>query len=150
MEPGDLRFRSLTSSAFPGDNPLDRRYLLRVQKLLALALLILGGILLFGAKAGWAKDKRPTSRTVSGVVMDEGENLYPGRHGGTEGSSNQEGAGYLLAERRASISSQTSALTTTTRYRPRFNGLSSEVRQVSSIDTRWTLVLNLTLLKPTK
>ena len=31
-----------------------------------------------------------------------------------------------------------------------FNGLSSELRQVSSIDTRWTLVLNLTLLKPSK
>lgn len=31
-----------------------------------------------------------------------------------------------------------------------FNGLSSEVRQVSSIDTRWHMVLNLTLLKQIK
>lgn len=149
MEPGDLRFRSLTRSVFPGDNPLDRRYLLRVQKLLALALLILGGILLFGAKAGWAKDKRPTSRTVSGVVMDEGETFIQGAMVELKDLQtkkvldiySQKDGKYQFTDLRFDHDYTVQAS---------FNGLSSELRQVSSIDTRWTLVLNLTLLKPTK
>ncbi len=40
--------------------------------------MLLGGVLLLGAAAGLAKDKMPTSRTVSGVVMDEAENSIKG------------------------------------------------------------------------
>ena len=37
-----------------------------------------GRVLLLGAGTGLAKDKTPTTRTVSGVVMDEAENPIQG------------------------------------------------------------------------
>jgi len=144
-----MSFRNLTSSILPGGNPFRRRSLRRAQKLAALTLMLLGGILLSGALAGWGKDKRPTSRTVSGVVMDETENFIQGaiveltdlQTKKVLDIYSQKGGQYQFTDLRFDHDYTVQAT---------YNGLSSDVRQVSSIDTRWTLVLNLTLLKPTK
>ena len=144
-----MRSGNLTSGASHDSNAVKGESHRRAPKLTAFILLLLGGILLSGALAGWGKDKRPTSRTVSGVVMDETENFIQGaiveltdlQTKKVLDIYSQKGGQYQFTDLRFDHDYTVQATC---------NGLSSDVRQVSSIDTRWTLVLNLTLLKPTK
>jgi hypothetical protein len=111
--------------------------------------LLLVVLLLFSPAAMPAKDKTPTTRTVSGMVMDEAENPIKGATVELKDLQtqkvldiySQEDGQYQYSELRFDHDYTVQAA---------HNGLSSEVRQVSSIDTRWHMVLNLTLLKSSK
>ncbi|HMD85458.1 MAG TPA: carboxypeptidase-like regulatory domain-containing protein [Terriglobia bacterium] len=117
--------------------------------LTALTLLLLGGILLWGASAGWAKDKVPTSRIVSGVVIDPAENPIQGamieltdlQTKKVLDIYSQGGGQYQFTNLRFDHDYTVKAT---------YKNSSSEVRQVSSIDTRWHMVLNLTIPNPNK
>src|SRR5208337_2358049 len=98
---------------------------------------------------GLAKDQTPKTRTVSGVVFDEAENLIQGaaieltdlQTKKVLDIYSQEGGQYLFTDLRFDHDYTVQAT---------YKGLSSEVRQISSIDPRWHMVLNLTVLKPNK
>jgi hypothetical protein len=111
--------------------------------------MLLGGILFLGVVTGLAKEKKPQSKMVSGVVFDEAENVIQGAtveltdlqsHKVLDIYS-QEGGHYQFTD--LSFSHDYTVKAT-------YHGLSSEVRHVSSMDLRSRPVLNLTLLKPNK
>jgi len=141
--------RNLMSKALPKGNPGRAESRRPSPKLTALTLMILGGILLLAASTGWAKDKVPTSRTVSGMVMDAAENPI-------------QGAAIELTDLQTKkvldIYSQQEGQYQFTGLRfdhdytikATYKGEASELRQVSSIDTRWHMVLNLTIPNPNK
>ena len=118
-------------------------------KLAAWALMLAGGLLLLSATIGAAKDKRPTTRIVSGTVYDDTENIIFGatvelkdtQTGKTLGIYSQEAGEYQYTGLRFDHD-----YTITARYK----GVSSEVRKISMFDTRWHLVMNLTVPKPAK
>ncbi len=105
--------------------------------------------MLLGASAGWAKDKVPTSRTVSGMVMDAAENPIQGatieltdlQTKKVLDIYSQQGGQYQFTGLRFDHDYTVKAT---------YQGESSELRQVSSIDTRWHMVLNLTIPNPNK
>jgi hypothetical protein len=144
-----MNFRNLTGSASPNNNPAKQLSGCRARRLTAFTLLFLGGILLLGTVAGLAKEKKPLTRTVSGTVFDEKENTIQGatveltdrQSGKVLDIYSQEGGHYQFAELSFSHDYTIKAM---------FKGMSSEVRQVSSIDIRTRPVMNLTLVKPGK
>ena len=144
-----MSMRAIRRSTVSGDSPAGWRPLRGMPKLAALFVILLGVAMLCGTAAGLAKDKTPTSRTLSGVVMDEAENLIKGAAIELTDLQtkkvleiySQEAGQYQYSDLRFDHDYTVQAT---------YNGLSSEVRQVSSIDPRWHMVLNLTLLKPTK
>jgi hypothetical protein len=144
-----MSFRNLTSSASPGSNPVRRESHRRAPKLTALTLMLLGGVWLLGAVTGLAKDKTPKTKTVSGVVMDEAENFIEGATVELKDLQtrkvldiySQEGGRYQFTDLRFDHDYTVNAM---------YKGSSSELRQVSSIDTRARPVLNLTIPKATK
>jgi hypothetical protein len=117
--------------------------------LTALTLLLLSGIFLWGAMAGLAKEKKPQTRTVRGVTTDEAGNLIQGaaieltdlQTKQVLDIYSQEGGQYQFTNLRFDHDYTVQAT---------YKGLSSEVRQISSLDTRTPLGLNLTLRKPNK
>jgi hypothetical protein len=140
---GDMSCRNLLSNALPKGNPRRGESRRPTPNVTALTLIFLGGILLLGA-AGWAKDKVPTSRTVSGVVMDPAENPVQGaaieltdlQTKKVLDSYSQQGGQYQFTGLRFDHDYTLKAT---------YKGESSELRHVSSIDTRWHMVLNLTI-----
>lgn len=142
-----MRFRSLTSSAPPDGNPVKRESQRPAPELIALTLLLLGGVLLLGAVTGLAKEKKPQSKTVSGVVMDEADNFIQGATVELTDVQtrkvldiySQEGGQYQFTNLRLDHDYTVRAM---------YKNSSSQVRQVSSLDTRTHPVLNLTLYKP--
>jgi hypothetical protein len=146
---GNMGLRNLTGSASHGDKPVRPQSRLRERKLTSLTLILLGVGLLLGAVTGLAKDKRPQSKTVTGVVMDENENLLSGamvemkdlQTGKVLDSYSQEGGQYQFSDLRFDHDYTIQAT---------YKDDSSEVRQVSSVDTRTRPVLNLTILKTNK
>jgi fructose 1,6-bisphosphatase len=106
--------------------------------------LLLAGVLVFGFATGLAKEKKSTSRTVSGLVLDETENGIEGatieltdvQTGKVVAIYSQEGGQYHLSDLLPSHDYKIKAT---------FKGASSEIRQVSSMDTRPHPVINLTL-----
>jgi hypothetical protein len=149
MGPGDMRFRNLTSSALPGGDPLRRESLRRAPKLIAFTLMLLGAVLLLWAATGLAKEKKPQTRTVIGVVTDDAENPIEGaaveladrQTGKVLDIYSQDGGHYQYTDLRFDHDYTVKAT---------YQGASSEVRQASSLDTRTPLVLNLTIPKPNK
>jgi hypothetical protein len=113
-------------------------------KLVALTALVLTGVLVFGLATGLAKEKKPTSRTVSGLVLDEAENGIKGatieltdvQTGKVVAIYSQEGGQYRFSDLLFSHDYKIKAT---------FKGVTSEIRQASSIDTRPHLVINFTL-----
>ena len=105
--------------------------------------------MLLGAVGRTGEGQEPTSRTVSGVVIDEAENPIQGamieltdlQTKKVLDIYSQEGGQYQFTDLRFDHDYTVKAT---------YKGSSSEVRQVSSIDTRWHLVLNLTIPKPNK
>ena len=144
-----MSFRSLTSSASPDGKPVRRESPPPAPGLTALTLLLLAGILLLGAVTGLAKEKKPQSKTVSGVVMDEADNFIQGATVELTDLQtkkvldiySQEGGQYQFTDLRLDHDYTVQA---------RYKNSSSQVRQVSSFDTRTRPVLNLTLFKPNK
>ncbi|MGO8790894.1 MAG: carboxypeptidase-like regulatory domain-containing protein [Terriglobia bacterium] len=144
-----MSIRSIKGSVLSGGSLARWRSLGGMPKVVAFALAFIGVALLCGTVAGLAKDKTPTTRTVSGVVMDEGENLIKGAAIELTDLQtkkvleiySQEAGQYQYSDLRFDHDYTVQAT---------YNGLSSEVRQVSSIDPRWHMVLNLTVVKPNK
>jgi multidrug efflux pump subunit AcrA (membrane-fusion protein) len=144
-----MSFRNLKSSALPGGNPVRHESLRPAPKLTALTLILLGGVLILGAAIGLAKEKKPPTRTVLGVVIDDAENAIQGasveltdrQTGKVLEIYSQDGGHYQYADLRFDHDYTVKAT---------YQGLSSEVRQASSLDTRTPLVLNLTIPKPNK
>ena len=113
----------------------------KVSLVTALMLLL---VWLSGGFAGWAKEKKPLSKTVSGFVLDEADKPI-------------EGATVELADAQTSkvidiYSQQDGSFKFTDlsfshdyKIKATFKGSSSEVRQVSSMDMRARLVVNLTI-----
>lgn len=144
-----MRLRSLTTSASPDGNPVRGKWQRRAPKLAALTLILLGGAFLLAPSAAFAKDKVPTSRTVRGVVIDEADNFIPGAmieltdlqtKKVLDIYSQQDGR-YQFTDLRFDHDYTIKAT---------FKGTSSESRQISSIDTRWVMDVNLTIPKSNK
>lgn len=97
--------------------------------------------------SGLAKEKKPVTRTVSGVVLDEAENGIEGatveladvQTGKRVAVYSQEGGQYHFSDLLPSHDYKIKAT---------FKGSSSEGRQISSIDTRMRVVINLTIPGP--
>ena len=149
MGRGDMRFGNLRSCASSDSRPARRRSHQGERKLAAFALMLLGGVLLWGAVTGLAKDRQPTTRTISGTVYDQAENIIPGatvelkdlQTGKVLDIYSQEDGQYLYTDLRFDHDYTVQAM---------FKGLASEVRHISILETRWTLVLNLTVPLPKK
>lgn len=144
-----MSIHTAKSSSLPGESPCSRESSGGNLKRTALALTILGVLSLLWAAPELAKDKTPTTRTLSGVVMDEKENFIKGAAIELTDLQtkkvleiySQEGGQYQYTNLRFDHDYTVQAT---------YNGMSSDVRQVSSIDMRWHMVLNLTLNKPHK
>jgi len=119
------------------------------SKLAALALVLLGGILLLGAVTGLAKEKKPQTRTVRGMVSDGADNAIQGamieltdlQTKKVVDIYSQAGGQYQLTDLR--FDHDYTIIAT-------YKGVSSELRQVSSIDMRTPLVINLAIPNPNK
>jgi len=139
-----MSFGNLSSSASPGGNPLRRKSSRPAPGLTALTLLFLAGILLGAIGSGLAKEKKPQTRTIRGVTMDEADN--PIRGAAIELTDlqtkkvldvySQEGGQYQFTDLRFDHDYTVQAT---------YKNSSSEVRQISSLDTRTPLEINLTL-----
>jgi hypothetical protein len=93
------------------------------------------------------KEKGPTTKTVSGQIVDKAEKGI----GGAEVTLKDLQTGKIVAiYAGANGQYQFSDLDPHHDYelRARFNGVASETRQVSSFDTRWKVVINLTIPPP--
>lgn len=121
----------------------------RILSVHAMSLMLAAGMLLLGAASARAKDKQPTTRTISGTVYDQAENSIPGatvelkdlQTGKVLDIYSQEDGQYLYTDMRFDHDYTVQAM---------FKGVSSEVRHISILETRWTLVLNLTVPLPKK
>jgi hypothetical protein len=108
--------------------------------------MLLVGVLVLCAP-GLAREKKPVTKTVSGVVLDEAENGIEGatieltdlQTGKLVAIYSQEKGQYSLSGLLPSHDYKIEAS---------FKGSSSEVRQISSFDTRMRLVINLTIPRP--
>jgi hypothetical protein len=115
----------------------------------AVTLMLLGAVLFLGTATGHGKEKKPQTRTISGVVSDDAENPIAGamveltdlQTSKVLDIYSQEGGQYQFAD--LSFSHDYTVKAT-------YKGSSSEVRQVSSIEMRTRLVLNLTIPKTNK
>jgi hypothetical protein len=94
-----------------------------------------------------AKQKAPTTKTVSGAVTDKAEN---GINGATVTLKNLQTGRTVAIYTRANGQYQFSDLDPHQDYeiQASFKGVSSETRQVNSVDTRRKLVINLTIPPP--
>ena len=149
MGPGDMSFRPLTSHASADASPVRWKVPPRARKLTALTLMLLGGVLLLGAVTASAKEKKPQTRTVRGVVADDADNPIPGaaieltdlQTSKVLDIYSQDGGQYQFTDLRFDHDYTIKAI---------YKGASSEVRQVSSLDTRTPFVLNLVIPKSKK
>jgi hypothetical protein len=145
MEPGEMTRQEQTGSA-SGNGGAGRRSCGRKLGSVALALT---AVLLLAAAVGVAKDKSPQSRTVSGTVFDEAENPIVGatvemkdvQTGKVLDIYSQEKGAYQFAGLRFDHDYTVRAM---------YQGGTSDVRHVSSLDTRTRPVMNLTVTKPKK
>jgi hypothetical protein len=149
MVHGDMSLRNLKSNPMPGGNPVRRGSHRPIPMLVALTLMLAGGVLLVGAVAGLAKDKTPTTRTVSGAVFDDAENTI---EGATVELTDNQTAKVLDVYSQKGGQYQFDGLRFDHDYtvKATYNNSSSEVRRISMFETRWHLVLNLTIPKATK
>ena len=149
MGHGDLDCGNLKDRA-SCDGRLARQVsLLRKRKLTAIALMFLGGVFLSGTVTGLAKDKQPTTRTITGTVSDDAGNTIQGaaieltdvQTGKVLDIYSQEAGQYRMTDLRFDHDYTVKAT---------YEGSSSEERRISILETRWTLVLNLTIPKAHK
>jgi len=146
---GDMDFRNLNGIASLGNAPARRRYQRRGLKSSALTLLLSAALLLLGVVTGAAKDKQPTTRIVSGTVYDDAQNVIVGatielkdmQTGKLLGIYSQGSGEYQYSDLRFDHDYTIRAM---------YKGTASEMRRISMFDTRWHLVMNLTVPKPAK
>jgi hypothetical protein len=147
MGPGDMDFRDLKRSAAPLNTPAKQASGRRGLKLYALTLILAAGVLHLGAVNGQAKDRQPTSRTISGTVYDQANNIIAGatvelkdvQTGKVLDIYSQEDGQYQYAGLRFDHDYTVQA---------QYKGSTSDMRHISILETRWTLVLNLTVPRP--
>jgi hypothetical protein len=114
-----------------------------------MAVLFMTGILLLGASTGLAKDKKPATKLVTGVVFDAADNPIDGamveltdvQTSKVLDIYSQEDGHYQFAGLLFSHDYKIKAT---------YKGSSSEVRHISSLDLRTRPVLNLTIPTPKK
>jgi hypothetical protein len=112
----------------------------------ALALVLLGAFLALAAVPGLAKEKKPPSKTVSGVVFDSSGQTIDGaavqltdlQTGKVLDIYSQEGGQYQFTDLSFDHDYKIKAM---------YKGATSEERQVSSLDMRARPVMNLTIPK---
>ncbi len=112
-------------------------------------LALAGGLFLIGSPAAWAKDKTPQTRTVRGVTTDEADHIIPGAAIQLIDLQTQKvldiysdsGGQYQFTDLRFDHDYTVKAT---------FKNLTSETRQISSLDIRTPLEVNLILRKPEK
>jgi hypothetical protein len=146
---GDMDSRNLNGIESPGNTMAGRGYQRRGQKPAAPILMLVAAVLLLVVVTGSAKDKQPTTRIVSGTVYDDAQNVIVGatielkdtQTGKVQGIYSQETGEYQYSGLRFDHDYTVKAM---------YKGSSSEVRRISMFDTRWHLVMNLTVPKPTK
>lgn len=146
---GDTDFRNLMGDATPGNSPARRGSQRRGLNPSAPILMLTAAVLLLGVLTGAAKDKQPTTRIVSGTVYDDAQNIIAGatielkdtQTGKVLGIYSQESGEYEYDGLRFDHDYTVKAT---------YKGSSSEVRRISMFETRWHLVMNLTVPKPTK
>jgi hypothetical protein len=144
-----MNLRDMGRAASPGSAKLKIGSPWQAQGLACLTVLLVVGVLLSGAVTGLAKDKQPTTRTVSGTVYDDAQNPIEGatieltdvQTGKVLDIYSRDAGQYLYTDLRFDHDYTIKAM---------YKGTSSEVRHISILETRWALVLNLTIPKPTK
>ncbi len=117
----------------------------RARRKFLFTVALLAGMCILCAPAMLGKEKKPPTKTVSGVVFDEAENPIDGatveltdlQTGKVVAIYSQEQGDYQFSDLIPSHDYKIKAS---------FKGSSSEVRQISSVDTRARLVMNLTIL----
>lgn len=146
---GEMSWLKLRCAGLPEGSAVEKPNRAQKPRLALSVPLLVVMVLLSSAPAIPAKDKTPTTRTVSGIVMDEAENPI---EGATVELKDLQTKKVLDVYSQENGDYQYSGLRFDHDYtvQAAYRGMSSGVRQVSSIDTRWHLVLNLTLLKSTK
>ena len=127
------------NSAFT--NPRRRANL---AKTVIITAMLIFGALAFFAPVGRGKQKQPQKRTLTGVVQDEADN---GIEGATVELTDLQTEKVLAIYSQQGGHYQFSDLNFSHDYKVKatFRGSSSEVRQVSSLDSRPIFVLNLTI-----
>jgi len=119
------------------------------RKLVALTILLAAGVLLVNTPGAFAKEKKPTTKTVSGVVFDDAENTIDGAS--VELTDVQTGKVLAIySQEDGSYAFTNLSFSHDYKVKASYKGSSSEVRNVSSIDMRTRPVLNLTVPKSTK
>ena len=149
MEHGERGGRDLLSNQSRGGHPALPRYPWFELTLRIFTFMLLTGVLLVAGVSGSAKDRRPTTRTISGTVYDDAQNTIPGAS--IELTDTQTGKVLDIYSQEAG-QYQFTGLRFDHDYtvRAEYNGVSSETRKISILETRWTLVLNLTIERPKK
>ncbi len=138
----DLRGSKSTCHNQPKIRPADPKSAGPRYSLLATLLVI--AIWGLGASVSLAKKKEPQSKTVSGVVMDESDNPIEGA--AIELTDAQSGKVIeIYSQEDGSYHFEGLSFSHDYKIKATFKGSSSEVRQISSIDMRPRLVLNLTI-----
>ncbi len=128
---------------------LKRRSMNAKSRWAAPLMLLLGGMILSGAFSGIANDKKPQTRTVRGVTTDEADHLIPGAAIELTDLQTKQaldvysdsGGQYQFTDLRFDHDYTVKAT---------YKNLSSDTRQISSLDTRTPLEMNLILRKPGK
>ena len=149
MGPGDMDSRNLNGIESLGNTMAGRGYQRRGQILAAPILMLAAAVLLLGVVTGSAKDKQPTTRIVSGTVYDDAQNVIIGatieltdtQTGKVLGIYSQETGEYQYSGLRFDHDYTIKAM---------YKGASSEMRRISMFETRWHLVMNLTVPIPKK
>jgi len=146
MGPGRVNSHSQQVKPRPGESSHRDLPSLRVVKLAILALIVAAGLVISPA---FAKDRQPTTRVVSGTIYDESRNAIMGAD--VELTDVQTGK-VLDIYSQESGDYQYSGLKFDHDYtiKAMYKGGASEVRKISMFDTRWHLVMNLTVSKPAK
>jgi hypothetical protein len=148
MARGDMSFTKLTTRVQPGGAVQDQAPF-SVRAVAYLPIMLLVAVLSVGAVTGLAKDKTPRTRTVSGQVMDDADNGVVGatvelkdlETGKVLDIYSRDGGNYQFADLRFDHDYTVQA---------NYKGLYSESRQISSLETRTPLVLNLRIAKADK
>ena len=119
---------------------------LKLVQLAILAVVVGAGAISFSA---FAKDRQPTTRIVSGTVYDESNNAIVGAD--VELTDVQTGK-VLDIYSQQSGDYEYSGLKFDHDYtiKAMYKGGTSEVRKISMFETRWHLVMNLTVSKTAK
>ena len=149
MEPGDRSCCAQKSRVSTERNSAKEGFRRLAPAVAAVTLMLLGAVLFLGTATGHGKEKKPQTRTISGVVSDDAENPIAGamveltdlQTSKVLDIYSQEGGQYQFADLRLDHDYTVQA---------RYKNSSSQVRKVSSFDTRTRPVLNLTLHKPNK